>query len=382
MIKNVKLKRLIVNLVSPVLSLANKFFSKEPNTIFFYCANDLLNDNSRAIFDYLIENKLNEKYKIVCGLNNPSIYEDLVHKNVSFVSKSKCVIQYMTSGVVFYCMGKLPIKPTKNQMVINMWHGVPLKKIGLLSNVSNGKEFFFSYVCAPSETWRPIMASAFGCPLENVIICGEPKADKLLIPKKDRKEKIIVWTPTFRQSDYLGYCDSKQPNLLPLFERRDWDELNDYLLKREIKMFVKLHPMQNLYGLDSFKLSNLYIFSAKAFEKECGDVFELLSQSDALISDYSGIALDYLVLDRPICYVVDDYDDYEKTRGFVFNDVFEYMPGTKAYIRDDIYNFIEQVSNNIDLYKNERMLVNSKVNKYTDGKNCERILRIAGIIGA
>ena len=147
-------------------------------------------------------------------------------------------------------------------------------------------------------------------------------------------------------------------------------------------MFVKLHPMQNLYGLDSFKLSNLYIFSAKAFEKECGDVFELLSQSDALISDYSGIALDYLVLDRPICDVVDDYDDYEKTRGFVFNDVFEYMPGTKAYIRDDIYNFIEQVSNNIDLYKNERMLVNSKVNKYTDGKNCERILRIAGIIGA
>jgi len=285
----------------------------------------------------------------------------------------------MKSGHVLYCMGKMPIKPTKRQIVIHMWHGVPMKKIGLLSNVSNGKEFFFTYVCAPSETWRPIMAAAFGCPEKNVCICGEPKADKLLIPKKECKEKLVMWAPTFRQSEYLGYNDSKQENLLPLFKQCEWQELNAYLKKCNVRMIVKLHPMQDLRGLTSLKLSNFEIYGAEAFAKEKGDIFEVMAQSDALISDYSGVFLDYLVLNRPICYVLDDYEDYKNTRGFVFENPLEYMPGQKAYVKEDLFTFIDDVANGVDPYFEERKNVNVRVNKYSDGKNCERVIKIAGI---
>ena len=286
----------------------------------------------------------------------------------------------MKSGHVLYCMGKMSIKPTKKQTVIHMWHGVPMKRIGLLSDVSNGKEFFFTYVCAPSETWRPIMAAAFGCPEENVAICGEPKADKLLIKKRTSREKLIIWAPTFRQSKYLGYNDSKQENLLPLFSYEEWDTLNDYLQNKNIRMVVKLHPMQDLNGLTSYKKSNLEIYGADTFVKEKGDIFEWMSQSDALISDYSGVFLDYLVLNRPICYVLDDYEDYKKTRGFVFENPLEFMPGHKAYKQEDIYDFIFDIASGIDKYSEERVAVNKKVNQYSDGKNTERVLKLAKIV--
>ena len=226
MIKNVKLKKFLVDFIFPAFSLINHIIPKDDNTIFFYCANDELNDNSEAVFNYLVEHNYNQRYKIICGVGDPRKYNDRTAENVCFISKRKSIIQYMKSGHVLYCMGKMPIKPTKNQTVIHMWHGVPMKKIGLLSNVSNGKEFFFTYVCAPSETWRPVMAAAFGCPEKNVAICGEAKADKLFIPKKEKAEKLIIWAPTFRQSEYLGYNDSNQSNLLPLFSKEEWNNKN------------------------------------------------------------------------------------------------------------------------------------------------------------
>ena len=379
MIKNVKLKRFLVDAIFPVFSVINRVIPKDENIIFFYCANDELNDNSKAVFDYLIENDYYKKYKIVCGVGDPQKYSEYIRENIKFISKKACVTQYMKSGHVLYSMGKIPIKPTRNQIVINMWHGIPLKKIGLMSNVSNGKEFFFTYVCASSETWKPVMSKAFGCPEENVCICGEPKADKLIIPRREKEYKLIIWAPTFRQSAYLGYNDSKEPNLLPLFEQSEWGKLNDYLRYRNIKMIVKLHPLQDARGLTSNVLSNLEIYSGEAFEHSYGDIFELMSQSDALISDYSGVFLDYLVLDRPICCVLDDYEDYKNTRGFVFDDPLKYMPGKKAYRKEDIYSFIDDVSNEFDEFQEERRKVNPLVNKYTDGQNCKRLLELANI---
>lgn len=379
MIRNIRIKRFLVDYIFPVFSYINKIIPKDDRTIFFYCANDELNDNSEAVFDHLVEHGYNERYKIVCGVGNPKKYRNRITDNVFFIPKNRCIMQYMKSGHILYCMGKMPIKPTKKQTVIHMWHGVPLKKIGLLSNVSNGKEFFFTYVCAPSETWRPIMAVAFGCPEQNVCLCGEPKADKLFLPKKKSKEKLIVWVPTFRQSAYLGYNDSDQKNLLPLFSQYEWEGLNTYLTDRDVRIVVKLHPMQNLKGFTSFKLSNFEIYGAEFFVKEKGDIFEMMSQSDALISDYSGMFLDYLVLNRPICYVLDDYEDYKKTRGFVFEDPLEFMPGHKAYTKEDLFAFIDDVAGGVDHYFEERKNVNARVNRYSDGKNCERVIKIAGI---
>lgn len=45
---------------------------------------------------------------------------------------------------------------------------------------------------------------------------------------------------------------------------------------------------------------------------------EILNAFDVMISDYSSIVFDYLLLDRPVIYLIPDYEEYRSQRGFVF----------------------------------------------------------------
>lgn len=379
MIKNNTIKKFLVNNIFPFFSLVNKLIKKDDNTIFFYCANDELNDNSLELFDFLVRNGYNKKYKIVCGVGDPDKYISKSSANVEFIPKSRCIGQYMKSGHVFYSMGKMPIKPTKEQCVINIWHGIPIKKIGKLLPVDSGDEFFFTYVCSPSELYRPIMAKAFGCPESSVCICGEQKQDRLFEQKEERSEKLIVWTPTFRQSSYLGYDDTKNESFIPPFENTEWEELNSILKQQQVQMVVKLHPMQNTNGFSNIKKSNLKIMNSEYFNEQGLNLYSLLAQSDALIADYSSVYLEYLVINRPICFSLPDFDEYKGSRGFVFENPLEYMPGHFAKNKEDIYEFIRIISKGEDPYKEKRELIRDKVHYYKDGNNCHRILNISKI---
>ena len=379
MIRNVKLKKILVDGVFPVFSAINKLIKKDEKTIFIYCANDKLIDNSEALFHHLIDNKYNKKYRIICGVGNPAEYAALVTDNVLFITKSKCVFQYMRSGHVFYSQGKIPIKPTTNQCVINMWHGIPLKRIGKLANIDNGNEFFFTYVCASAEMFRPIMAQAFGCPEENVCICGEQKQDRLFERKENRNYKYIVWTPTFRQSAYLGYEDSTVSTLLPPLTDDEWEELNVVLLRNNVKMLVKLHPMQNLSGFDYEIKSHLQVMSDRYFREQGRNLYSELAQSDALISDFSSVYLEYLVINRPICFAMSDMSEYSETRGFVFDNPKDYMPGHFAETKEQLFSFIKDIANGRDPYREKRESVRERVHQYKDDKNCERVLEISGV---
>lgn len=61
-----------------------------------------------------------------------------------------------------------------------------------------------------------------------------------------------------------------------------------------------------------------------------------MGYSDALITDYSSVCVDYLIVDKPIAYTLDDYEVYKQTRGFVFEDPHEYMPGHHLYRFSDL----------------------------------------------
>ncbi len=379
MIKNTKLKKMLVNHVFPLFSSINKIIPKDEKKILIYCANDVLNDNSEAIFNYLINNGYSRKYEIICGVKRPGEYKHLFGMNIRFITKVRSVFIYLRSAHVLYSMGKIPIKPSKNQIVINMWHGTPLKKIGKMANIENGDEFFFTYLCAPSPHFVDIFSKSFGCPKDRVIICGAPKTDALFNKKRDTDLKKVFWAPTFRQSKYLGYNDSGNTDILPLVHRDNWEKLNDILCKHNVELTVKLHPLQDFDDFESHSFSKLRIFSDKEFRQAGKELYDSLAQSDALISDYSSVYLDYLVLNRPICFAIPDVEEYSNKRGFVFDNPLDYMPGVHANTIDDIFAFIEDVSKGVDTYSEERTRINDLVNYYKCGGNCKRVLEYANI---
>ena len=101
---------------------------------------------------------------------------------------------------------------------------------------------------------------------------------------------------------------------------------------------------------------------------------ELLEQTDAMITDYSGIYYDYLLLDRPIGITLDDFQDYSDQKGFVFEDPLNVLQGRKIYTAEDFIHFIEEVAKGIDEHKEDRAKENSIVNKGMNGESAKRIV--------
>ena len=102
------------------------------------------------------------------------------------------------------------------------------------------------------------------------------------------------------------------------------------------------------------------------------DNYRLLKDSDALISDYSSIAYDYLMLNRPIGYDFSDLDSY--TNGLCVDNPDEYIAGPKIYCYDELLGFLKDVSEEKDSYKEQRENLCRRIYKYTDGNSSKRIV--------
>ena len=221
-----KIKRKILYIPFIFLGLINRLISKNPNQIVMY-SNLGFRDNVKVLFDYLIENKYNNKYKIICSLNDYKKYTNTNIPNVKFINNIIGIYYYLTSKYFFYSFGKYPMKPTKEQTVINLWHGSPLKKIGNLEDDKKRINYnFFTYILATSDMFSKIMQQAFNCNDEQIIICGHPRNDLLFKDKlsfTDQSKKLVVWLPTFRKSDRLDEVNSTTDNYIPILQQeKSW----------------------------------------------------------------------------------------------------------------------------------------------------------------
>lgn len=170
------------------LTWFNKAIKKDEKLIFFY-TNLGFRDNVKAFYDYLIRKNYNDDYRIVVSSNDYEKYIESTPTNVTFVGNTQGIKYFLKSKYAFYCFGKYPIKPSKNQTVVNLWHGTPLKKIGNLEKGLEKIDYnFFTIVAASSPLYKPIMAKIFGCNEEQVQILGNPRNDELFIPNKKEDE--------------------------------------------------------------------------------------------------------------------------------------------------------------------------------------------------
>ena len=383
MLKNVRLKKILKRTVFPALSMVNRFIPKDENIVFLYSANRGIWNNLKALKDYLLSNHYDEKYKIVCGIES-SIYAENDKARVKYVSGINSILYFLRSKHVYYTAGQIPIKPSTNQIVIHLDHGsANLKRCGALTNINNGDEFYFTYYLAPSEIYIDIICKTYLCRKENVLICGEASTD-IMYGGYDLYDlgdfnKIILWAPTFRQSDYIGYDDSSEEELLPMFAECDYKELNAQLAKYRFKLIVKIHPAQDLNRYKELHFSNLFIYSDEEFRSKGYDLYNLMPQIDYMIADYSSVYLQFLLLNRPIAFAIPDYDEYSKKRGFVFDDAKRFMPGEKLQKKEELYEVFAEWSKGIDRYKDERVKVCNLIHKYQDGNNAKRALIISNI---
>lgn len=216
---------------------------------------------------------------------------------------------------------------------INLWHGVPLKKVGYddkyacdwdskkrrfrdkIIHVPLGNE----YVVATSETIAQIYESAFRCPKEKVLCLGQPRNDvffqsheRILFPDK----QVILYAPTHRKEG------AEKIELKQLF---DLEKLNAFCQKNDYYFVVKKH----FYHKEEKEHLERYDRILDITTKSC-DTQTLLMETDILITDYSSIYIDYMLLNRPIVFYNYDYEQYlkeDRQMYFAYEDV---TPGAKV----------------------------------------------------
>ncbi len=380
-------KKAVIEKMSGLLSAVNRILPKDPKKIVFY-SNMGFRDNVKAVYDELISRECGE-YRIICAVSDWETFAGRPHpENVEFVSPEGGVRHFFTGKYFFYSFGKYPVKPSKKQVVVNLWHGSPLKKIG--NYLDDKDENYFTYLLAASDFFAPIMQKAFNCGTGQVKVCGHPRNDAMFRGENALArlgldtgwDKLVLWMPTFRQSGFLGVSDAARAEGtgLPILSRKeDMEKANALLREKNALLLAKIHPAQDLDAIDQAAYSNIRIVTNGQMQAAECDLYALLGQADALITDYSSVYFDYLLLDRPIGFTVDDIEEYMANRGFVVDDPYPLMPGQFLSTPEEFCGFLEDALGGTDPFAEERRRVGKLVNKYSDGKDSQRALEIAGI---
>lgn len=370
-----------------ILSYINRITPKRERQIAIY-GRRMLNDNSAALLDFLIEERYNEKYNIKILVSNQVDcirYENI--KNVKIIRNSVATIwNIITSMRVFHSQGMTvcAVIPCGSQIIFDLWHGSPLKSIGLLSGNKWHSDTDSYFLCA-SPFMANINKRCFNLSDSQIFIGSNPRNDQMLNPKGNefitsitKDSKLIIYMPTFRNSKELHRHDSSMD--FPILDTDNIQILDSFLENKHIKLIIKPHPYQNDIPLFSRKYKNIIILKNSDLTSHGITLYQMLGHTDALVTDFSSVYFDYLLLDRPIGFVIEDIENYEKNRGYTVDNPLDLMPGDKIKNFNEFVEFIDKVSKGNDDYQNERSIINELCNTYKKPNASKRILDFLGII--
>ena len=290
----------------------------------------------------------------------------------------------------------IPSYRSKDTIKINLFHGAALKKIYHSSknvkkiyqkNFFNFFKKFISGFCFTDEYDLILSTNSIHQKLykkafqnKNVQVLGQPRNDLLFI--KNRHEikkkfykkfkinlknnfKIISYLPTFR--------DSKTDEAF-FFNFIKNDTFKKFLKKKNYIFLVKNH----FYYEDNFKLTqkknnNLNPENILSLSNEFLTQ-DLLKISDCLVTDYSGVYFDFLLLNKPVIFYCYDYKEYLKNDRELYFNYFDdnITPGPKV---KNITGLMKSISNEMreSSYKKKITRAKKLFHKYQDNMNCARV---------
>lgn len=232
---------------------------------------------------------------------------------------------YLRSEVVFFTHGLYGSpRPSHRKPLVNLWHGDGPKR----TRPGNGAGSLIpsTWLVSGTQLFGELKAAAFEVPVSRLLVTGNPRTDQLWRPPSSDllaslgiTGPFVLWMPTFRATRSEGMVKAwSEGGSLGL---SDVDPLVSGLAERGIQLVVKPHPLdaEERRGPGVVTVTNDDLARAGV------DLYSLLGASSGLVTDYSSVWVDYLLLDRPLAFHVPDLATY--SRGLAPADVLEWLPG-------------------------------------------------------
>lgn len=256
--------------------------------------------------------------------------------------------EFLTSKWVFVTHGIFGNPAAvRGQVIVQLWHGMPIKAIERLEGVARG--FAPSYVVAASTWWQDILGTAFGTDSDHVLATGMPRCELMLQQPSDEAvastrslvgarsyQKLAIWLPTYRAS-VVGdiRTDGRETGDALQIGGVNLATLSDAFAEADALCLVKRHPMSPHYPSDD--LDNLVFRDDGDLAEARLDLYTLLGMADALLTDLSSVWIDYLVRpERPILFFMPDFDEYAGSRRLVLEPYGRVIPGPLVTSFEDL----------------------------------------------
>lgn len=354
-------------------------------------------DNARALFEYMLKAGYNRKYKFTWIVKEPAefLHIEKAYENVSFVSFDWAVSEEEEERDVYYealCLAKYIFmtdaygfarNARRDQIRVQLWHGC-----GFKTRVNFVRcEKRYEYTTVISELYSKIHQDIYGLREDQVLVTGYAKEDWLFHPLREawetlpipKADKYIFWLPTFRMAKSglaaLNEYELEGQTGLPIADTFEKLENLDRLLgDLNITLIIKLHPFQALSRIGEINRKHIALLDNDLLVEKDIPINQILGHADGLISDYSSAAIDYMLLDRPIGFTLEDVEEYAGSRGFVFANIRDWLPGAELFSFADFYSFVREIGMGIDSTKEKRRRLKKIMHKYNDDQSCRRIV--------
>lgn len=335
-------------------------------------------DNSKYLYEYIIKERpdLNaywitpnkEVYNLVSQMGYPVLLSD--SKEAKMISlKAKYLITVTSIKDIGDCL-----EPYIGGIThINLWHGVPLKKI-LFDDIYNRpvvkwytrlynrmKLFPLKnrFIICTSEFYHEIYQSAFQQKANSILNLGQARNDYFFCEHINPfrvgygVKKIVLYMPTHRQE---GKVEMDMHIIL------DLESINRICMANNAVFLIKKH----FYHSKDKMINDNEYSCIKEITNLQPDPQILLDASDVLITDYSSCFVDHLLLDRPQIFYTYDYDDYLKNDREMYFNFLESAPGCICSDMSELNNELENVLLGKDKYIEVR---HKEVEKYYSPHN-------------
>lgn len=280
--------------------------------------------------------------------------------------------------------------------VINLFHALPIKKMEqdvlkgqsteTLLYASRGimsllMRFLFPwrfakplYVTSTSPLYTRIFSSMFRLPKERMLEVGYPRNDILLndiqgsdvgVDRKAKEKvkafkdaggKVVMYAPTFRDTGDISFLENRESLL----------KINRLMEQYHSMFLVKVHPFAKV-AVPAEDWTHIL------FASPVTDSYPLLKEADILVTDYSSIFVDFLLLNRPEIFFAYDLQKYITQDRELYFDYGEFTPGAKAYSFEEFFQVLKETLEGKDEYLEERIAQRSRCFIHEDGNSAQRV---------
>lgn len=380
-----RLKKKCIKALMRLFTFVGSFALKKKNIVLLANGLKSYDGNTKYIYEYFEKIKnIDNKFEYYWVTDNKDEYERLKKngKKIIYSYSLKGIVKIIEASVYIVTIGKNDILDglyiNKKSTIIQTWHGTPIKTLGKRANkyyslkeIDKQIKGCFpdnAYVLSGSVFIEEIFKECFNVSKDKFLKFGYPRNDlfkqdyneenKYKILGEKLNNKIVLYCPTWRENEEFKLFPFEDGNLF---------DLNKFLEDNNMVLLIKLHPLHQNRNLINNNFTNIKLIDNKISL----DTQELLQVTDILLTDYSSIYFDFILMNKPVIFIPYDYEQYCRGRDFLYS-YDENTPGAKVKCFNDLK--IELKKANSKYYEKERRFINVKFNEYNKFNSCKQIL--------